>query len=57
MAATPQRDKPLRIPLSFDQALSGLLAVDPKKLPKTARPGAKKPKNRPKHNRNNRAKG
>lgn len=39
---TTKRQPPLRIPLSFDDALKGLLAVDPKKLPKTARPGAKK---------------
>jgi hypothetical protein len=32
----------LRIPLSFEDALSGLLAIDPKKLPKSARPAVNK---------------
>jgi len=36
------RDTPVRIPLSFDKALEGLLAVDPKQLPKSARPGTAK---------------
>jgi len=36
------RDTPVRIPLSFDKALEGLLAVDPRQLPKSARPGTAK---------------
>jgi hypothetical protein len=30
----PKREKPLRIPLPFDQAVAGLLAVKPKKRKK-----------------------
>jgi hypothetical protein len=33
-----------RIPLTFDQAIDVLLAVDPKKLPPVVRPGKSKAK-------------
>jgi hypothetical protein len=55
------RDRPVRIPMSFDDALRGLRAIDPKKLPAAVRPGAKKKatkkvaKKKGKSNRNNQA--
>ncbi len=55
-------EKPVRIPLSFNDAIGGLLAVDPKKLPRKRRAAAKKkaPKRAAKKgnaNRSNQAKG
>ena len=35
---------PLRVPLSFDQLVEGIMAVDPKKLPPKAAPGVSKAK-------------
>jgi hypothetical protein len=36
------RKPPVRIPLPFDKAIEGLLAVDPKKLPARKKARAKK---------------
>jgi len=51
-----------RIDLSFDEAVDRLLSTDPKKLSPAVQPGKPKAKKaatkrRPKHNRDNQAKG
>lgn len=38
------RNRPLHIPLDFETAVSGLLAIDPKKAKKPTTPKKKKPK-------------
>lgn len=44
MAKKTKREKPLHIPLSFGDAVRGLLKVDPKQLPASAKRRAVKKK-------------
>jgi hypothetical protein len=37
-----KKDPPIRVPLSFEQLVDGVLKVDVSKLPKSARPGRRK---------------